>query len=52
MEQIRIFHGSTTYVQAGFGSFVSRSKVMGGSAIIAAAEKLKETIRTAAARLK
>jgi carbon-monoxide dehydrogenase large subunit len=49
MEQIRIFHGSTTYVQEGFGSFASRSTVMGGSAIIATAEKLKETIRTAAA---
>ena len=49
MEQIRIFHGSTTYVQEGFGSFASRSTVMGGSAIIATAEELKETIRTAAA---
>jgi carbon-monoxide dehydrogenase large subunit len=49
MEQISIFHGSTTYVHEGFGSFGSRSTVMGGSAIIAAAEKLKETVRTAAA---
>jgi carbon-monoxide dehydrogenase large subunit len=49
MEQIRIFHGSTTYLHEGFGSFASRSTVMGGSAIIAAAEKLKQDIRTAAA---
>jgi aerobic carbon-monoxide dehydrogenase large subunit len=49
MDQIKIFHGSTTYLHEGFGSFGSRSTVMGGSAIIAAADKLKETIRTAAA---
>jgi len=49
MERIKIFHGSTTYLHEGFGSFHSRSTVMGGSAIIAAAEKLKEAIRTAAA---
>ncbi len=49
MERIRIFHGSTTYLHEGFGSFGSRSTVMGGSAIIDAAENLKETIRTAAA---
>ena len=49
MERIRIFHGSTTYLHAGFGSFGSRSTVMGGSAIIDAAENLKKAIRTAAA---
>ena len=49
MEQIRIFHGSTTYLHEGFGSFASRSTVMGGSAIIAAAEELKQNIRTVAA---
>jgi carbon-monoxide dehydrogenase large subunit len=49
MEQIGIFHGSTTHLHEGFGSFASRSTVMGGSAIIDAAEKLKGTIRTAAA---
>lgn len=49
MERIRIFHGSTTHLHAGFGSFGSRSTVMGGSAIIGAAENLKKAIRTAAA---
>jgi carbon-monoxide dehydrogenase large subunit len=49
MECIRVFHGSTTYLSEGFGSFHSRSVVMGGSAILAAAAKLKEQIRTAAA---
>ena len=49
MERIKIFHGSTIYLDEGFGSFHLRSTVMGGSAIIAAAEKLKEAIRAAAA---
>jgi carbon-monoxide dehydrogenase large subunit len=49
MEQMKIFHGSTTYLHEGFGSFGSRSTVMGGSAIIVAAENLKQNIRTAAA---
>ena len=49
MEQITVFHGSTTHLHEGFGSFASRSTVMGGSAIIATAEKLKQVLRTAAA---
>jgi aerobic carbon-monoxide dehydrogenase large subunit len=49
MEQIRIFHGSTTHLHEGFGSFGSRSTVMGGSAIIVAAEKLKRAIQAAVA---
>jgi carbon-monoxide dehydrogenase large subunit len=50
MDRIRIFHGSTTHMKEGFGSFHSRSVVMGGSAILDAADKLKEVIRQAAAR--
>jgi aerobic carbon-monoxide dehydrogenase large subunit len=49
MERIRIFHGSTTYLKEGFGAFHSRSVVMGGSAILDAAQKLKDAIREAAA---
>jgi len=45
-----VFHGSTDYVSEGFGSYSSRSVVMGGSAIIDAAGKLKHAIRAAAAR--
>ena len=45
-----VFHGSTDCVREGFGSYSSRSVVMGGSAIIDAAGKLREAIRTAAAR--
>ena len=53
MERIRgVFHGSTTYVREGYGSFGSRSVVMGGSAILAAATNLLARVReVAAARL-
>jgi carbon-monoxide dehydrogenase large subunit len=51
-DRIRVLHGSTSHVTEGFGSYHSRSTVMGGSAILLAAEKLKEMIRDAgAARL-
>ena len=45
-----VFHGSTDYLSEGFGSYSSRSVVMGGSAVVDAAGKLKEGIRTAAAK--
>jgi carbon-monoxide dehydrogenase large subunit len=45
-----VFHGSTDYVGEGFGSYSSRSVVMGGSAIIAAAANLRNAIRAAAAK--
>ncbi|HTJ02050.1 MAG TPA: xanthine dehydrogenase family protein molybdopterin-binding subunit [Methylovirgula sp.] len=50
MSRIRLFHGSTTLVSDGSGSFHSRSTVMGGSAILLAAEALLKDIRAAAAR--
>jgi carbon-monoxide dehydrogenase large subunit len=48
-EKITIHHGSTSYVKDGYGAYHSRSTVMGGSAILIAAEKLKEKICEAAA---
>jgi len=48
--RIRVLHGSTTYLSEGFGSYHSRSTVMGGSAVLLAAEALKTRIREAAAR--
>jgi carbon-monoxide dehydrogenase large subunit len=45
-----VFHGSTDYVSEGFGSFSSRSIVMGGSAIVDAANRLRGLIREAAAQ--
>jgi carbon-monoxide dehydrogenase large subunit len=50
MDRIRgVFHGSTTHVAEGFGSYSSRSTVMGGSAVIGAAAKLMQTMREVAA---
>jgi aerobic carbon-monoxide dehydrogenase large subunit len=50
MDDIKgVFHGSTDHVTEGFGAFSSRSVVMGGNAIVAAAAKLREQIRAAAA---
>jgi carbon-monoxide dehydrogenase large subunit len=49
-ERIRVLHGSTSHVTEGYGSYHSRSTVMGGSAILLAAEKLKAAIREAAAK--
>jgi aerobic carbon-monoxide dehydrogenase large subunit len=51
MERIKgVFHGSTDYLEEGFGSYSSRSIVMGGSAVVAAADKLREAIRESAAK--
>ena len=49
MNRIRLVHGSTTLLSAGGGSFHSRSTVMGGSAVMLAAEALLATIRESAA---
>ena len=43
-----VHHGSTDDVSEGYGSYSSRSVVMGGNAIVAAAAKLRDAIRTAA----
>jgi len=48
-EKITVNHGSTSHVKNGHGAYHSRSTVMGGSAILLAAEKLKDSIREAAA---
>ena len=50
MNRVRVQHGSTTIVEEGYGSFHSRSTVMGGSAILLAARALLDEIRIAAAR--
>jgi carbon-monoxide dehydrogenase large subunit len=48
--RIRLLHGSTTYLPEGFGSFASRATVMGGGAVLAAAEQFLSRLRSAAAR--
>ena len=50
LDRVRIFHGSTTYLREGYGSYHSRAVVMGGSAILAAAKALHEEIKNTAAR--
>ncbi|MDC7787147.1 xanthine dehydrogenase family protein molybdopterin-binding subunit [Rhodoplanes sp. TEM] len=49
MSAVTLRHGSTTLVTEGFGSNHSRSTVMGGSAILVAAEALLAELRTVAA---
>ena len=45
-----VFHGSTAYVSDGYGAYHSRSIVMGGSAVLDAATKLRAAMRAEAAR--
>ena len=47
-ERVRILHGSTTYVREGFGTFASRSMVVGGSAVMDCCNNLIAAIRAAA----
>jgi carbon-monoxide dehydrogenase large subunit len=49
-DQVRIFHGSTTYLHEGWGSYGSRGTVMGGSAILDAATKVLDRFRVLAAK--
>jgi carbon-monoxide dehydrogenase large subunit len=48
-ECIRVLHGSTTLLDEGFGTYHSRAVVMGGSAVLDAATKLREKILERAA---
>jgi aerobic carbon-monoxide dehydrogenase large subunit len=50
IDKIRVRHGSTIYLDDGYGSFASRSTVLGGSAVFEGAALLLDKIRTAAAR--
>ncbi|HEY2531650.1 MAG TPA: xanthine dehydrogenase family protein molybdopterin-binding subunit [Xanthobacteraceae bacterium] len=45
-----VFHGSTDDLEEGFGSYSSRSVVMAGSAVVDAANHLRQLIREAAGR--
>jgi len=47
-ERIKILHGSTTYVREGFGTFASRSMVVGGSAVMDGCNNLIAAIKAAA----
>jgi aerobic carbon-monoxide dehydrogenase large subunit len=45
MEWITVLHGSTTFLKEGFGSFHSRTVVVGGSAVLDGAHNLKQRLR-------
>jgi carbon-monoxide dehydrogenase large subunit len=49
LDQVRVLHGSTTLLADGYGSFHSRSTVLGGSAVWQGAALLLDKIRNAAA---
>jgi aerobic carbon-monoxide dehydrogenase large subunit len=49
LDNIRVLHGSTNYLKEGFGSYGSRSTVMGGSAIVLAVGELLKVFRKTAA---
>ena len=49
IDKVRVLHGSTTYLEDGYGSFHSRSTVLGGSAVFEGAAALLDKIRAAAA---
>lgn len=51
LDAITVFHGSTSYVKEGWGSYHSRSTVMGGNAVLLAAAELKAQILSAGASL-
>lgn len=51
MESVRLYHGSTNYVKEGFGSFHSRSTVMGGNAALLAATAIRAQICNEGAEL-
>jgi aerobic carbon-monoxide dehydrogenase large subunit len=46
--QVRVLHGSTPFLDEGYGAFASRSTVLGGSAVFEAANALLAEIRAAA----
>ncbi|SEH48317.1 xanthine dehydrogenase family protein molybdopterin-binding subunit [Tardiphaga sp. OK245] len=43
-DRIRVLHGSTTLLDEGFGTYHSRAVVMGGSAVLDGATRLREKI--------
>ena len=50
IEKINLYHGSTPFLKEGFGSYHSRSTVMGGSAILLTVETLTKRIRETASQ--
>ena len=51
MEDIAVIHGDTAVVQSGIGTFGSRATAVGGTAVLQAAQRVKEKAREIAAHL-
>src|SRR5262245_8919777 len=49
VDRVTVYHGSTTYLPEGYGSYGSRATVMGGSDIVQTANALIGKMRSAAA---
>jgi len=49
LDRVRVFHGSTSFLEEGYGAFHSRSTILGGSAVFEGATALLEKVRAAAA---
>ena len=49
LDRVRVFHGSTSYLEEGYGAFHSRSTILGGSAVYEGATALLEKVQAAAA---
>jgi carbon-monoxide dehydrogenase large subunit len=50
LDSIMVLHGTTSLVEHGFGTYHSRAAVMGGSAVLLAARKLRHRIMSVAGR--
>lgn len=50
LDRITLFHGSTSNLKEGFGSYGSRGTVMGGSAVLVAAKEFLAAFQDAAAK--
>jgi len=48
-EQVEVLHGDTAQCPSGIGALASRSTAIGGSAVLAAAEQLKQQLESGAA---
>jgi carbon-monoxide dehydrogenase large subunit len=51
VDDVTVIHGDTAVVQYGIGTFGSRTTALGGTAIVMAAGKLQEKMKTIASRL-
>jgi carbon-monoxide dehydrogenase large subunit len=49
LDRVRVFHGSTSYLEEGYGAFYSRSTILGGSAVYEGATALLEKVQAAVA---